>query len=119
MKIIKLEEPVYHRKVFFVLNCSGKEFNDWVFKKYGYDRKKENWNNTGTVVTIENEREDYIHALVWVSKVSKTKSHILVHEAFHLACKILDDRGVDFCLDSEEAFAYLQEYYYKAVMERL
>jgi hypothetical protein len=39
----------------------------------------------------------------------------LVHEVFHITCAILRNVGVSFSNDSEEAYAYLNEYLYKVI----
>lgn len=41
---------------------------------------------------------------VWVAE--KT-AYLLFHETYHLVGDILDNRGIKYCLESEEAFAYL------------
>lgn len=43
------------------------------------------------------------------------KSNDIVHEVFHLVCYIMKHIGCKLSDDSEEAFAYLNEYLYKKI----
>ena len=57
-----------------------------------------------------------IKRLVYFYIDSQSKQSItttIVHESFHLACNILEYRGIPLSQDSEEAYAYLIEYIFK------
>jgi hypothetical protein len=51
-------------------------------------------------------------ALQWKSDVS-----VIVHECFHLVCKLMDSTGIYLEDSSEEAFAYALDYLVKNVLD--
>ena len=51
---------------------------------------------------------------VWVNE--KTP-YLLFHETFHLTGDILHNRGIKYCMESEEAFAYLGGYIFQEVFK--
>jgi hypothetical protein len=53
---------------------------------------------------------------VWVSE--KTP-YLLAHETFHLTGDILYNRGVKYCMESEEAFAYLHGWIFSEMFKLL
>ena len=53
---------------------------------------------------------------VWVSELS---AYLLFHETFHLTGDILYNRGIKYCMESEEAFAYLGGYLFQEAFKLL
>jgi len=51
---------------------------------------------------------------VWVNE--KTP-YLLAHETFHLTGDILYNRGIKYCMESEEAFAYLHGYIFQEMFK--
>lgn len=54
--------------------------------------------------------------IIWTADISP-KLSLLAHECFHLTHKILSIKGMVFCNESEEAFAYLHQYLFEKIFE--
>ena len=55
--------------------------------------------------------------VIWLN-AEKAKTHHIIHECFHAAHWILNDRGLWLTDSSEEAYAYLQMWLYQQIRKR-
>src|SRR6478609_4922404 len=61
------------------------------------------WEHTDGVFYIHKKSNSWFMAFNW----NKINSDTIAHECFHATCAILERKGVVFCKESEEAYAYL------------
>lgn len=90
--------------------CTFNEALNYVEKEYGakippYEGKE----HGGAIVSYASG-----HFLMWLADGVKLST--IMHECFHMTFHILERKGMTLSFESEEAFAYTQEFIFKAVL---
>lgn len=112
IKTYLIKDEVYGSWLWLVYNYNTSiEVNDWFKKKYKVPEYRVVDNQAGTFFCLENKDNGVLEYFVCVrnKKVDRTvasRINTLMHECFHAGHRILRDKGIDFCKESEEAFAY-------------
>jgi len=109
MKKIKIKDNIYHRYLWFITDCEEKEFNEWLEKKYGLEKIEEN-SNVARLTTVINEKKE-CHYYIWIEEFNWTiwQQAAVAHEILHFVFKVMEEIGVKYCDESEEAFTYYFE----------
>lgn len=102
--IIKV--PIYNTKIKIVI-C---EDLDKYCKENAIDER--GVNHEAVVYDFVNYDRDFHFIVLFRPNV---KSNTIVHECFHLTCGIMRYIGCKLSNNSEESFAYLNEYLYKVI----
>jgi len=109
--IIHVFDPIYMINFYAVVGMSNKKFCS-IIKK---DIKLELPNSDSDGKFYEIERKGQKIGLIWATD----KSHHLTHECFHATSWALRKKGLELTGDSDEAFAYYQQFLIKAIKELL
>ena len=116
-----MKDNVYRRQVEFVINASAQQYRAYCILKYTDPSETYHWDVWGSLHTYENEKDGSIVCVVWLRRFDP-KHHfadigVLVHEVQHLVFKVMRDKGVDASRASEEAWAYLFEFYVSTFLD--
>ena len=114
MKEVNIFEPVYQASITYLVGGDVPELRALIKSRHGEAQMYsfgEKW-DWGFDADTTNAYQFHISQplgkgemfYVWVS--DKT-AYLLFHETYHLVGDILQNRGVKYCMESEEAFAYL------------
>lgn len=108
MRTVNFSEPLYRTQVCIVSDCSLDEFRA-VMEAVHPQATFYSWDEA--FAGLDDGTDGYqFHTLdpevfyVWMETAD---SYMLGHELHHLAHDILFTRGITYCSQSEEAFAYL------------
>lgn len=108
-KIFEVRENVYKTHTLFITNCSQAEFVR-IAKKYNKHLEEFDDYTCGCVVQ---DPSGNFFRIVYIQSFDKTAGSlgIISHELFHLVVRICSDKGVRVSVGSDEAAAYLYEFY--------
>lgn len=124
MKTIRIKDDIFKTEVLIIFNASVKEANKYL-EKIGNKYLIGDDNNVLAQLVRTNNG---LYRIIYFKKLNKNKEPLanLVHELFHLVIRICDDKGVPniarieengYCGD--ETGAYLIEFYYNKIIEKL
>ncbi len=102
---------LYKHNIYYAL-CSGNRYINRVKDEFGT-----------IVLNIEHSvgrfrvyyKDNDPIGVIWVRDKKDICS--IAHECFHAACWILADRGISLTDESEEAYAYLQQFLLKKILQ--
>ena len=123
MKLIKILNDIFKLEILVIANCSTKEANEYFKKiknKYFIEDDK---NTVGQLVKAFHGQ----YRIIYLEKLNKSQRSRaeLVHELFHLVIRICEDKGVPNVPNihtghcGDETGAYLIEFYYNKIMEKV
>ena len=106
-----LTDPVYRTEVFFLLGGTADELKQYFIELHGwapdFDETTAGLQHRVVVEEVQNNR-----FYIWLDK---PEAGNLVHETGHLVFDILRMIGMVSDEKNEEAFCYLQEYYFREI----
>lgn len=102
--------PIYNYKINLVL-CDS--INDYLQLKNLLNKKEDYSTSVALLYDTEFIEVKYNSLLLFTHKGNKENT--IVHETFHLLCLIAENKGFTLSDDSEECYAYLQDYLYKII----
>jgi hypothetical protein len=124
MKEIKLSEPIYQADISYLFGGDVNELISFIKQRHGNSQmysfgEKFYWSEDAdttnayqfSVAAPLGKGEMFY---VWVH--TKTP-YLLAHETFHLTGDILYSRGIKYCMESEEAFAYLHGWIFQEMFK--
>jgi len=117
MIVFKIPDKLYYADIKVIVCCSCKEIDDYFQKKYKipYSIDKD-----AHCMTVEDKGKLYRHyIIVPVFDWTIPQQAVLIHELFHLTCRVMNDVGIALSDDSEEAYAYYLQYLSKETMRTL
>lgn len=109
----------YKREVLFCLNWSPEKLKK-LFDKHKFENEIDP-DVSGTVFTINAGKPARTFHIVWIKNFCPEKNYdltVLVHESLHLVRRLFADKGLYLTRDSEEAYAYMQEWIVMEVLKR-
>lgn len=112
MEIHRVQDNMYEQSFTLIVNCTEKEFSEWIKKKF--DLEVPIVGADGKYYSVEKTLKDgrlEVRRFVWVRlfKWNVTHMAMLVHELQHFCFRVLRDVGMALSLESEEAYTwYLQ-----------
>lgn len=110
MKAIKLSDPVFLADVWFLYAGNIDEVKDWYKKKKlisDFDPKL-----AGYVEVYDQSGKSGVER-TYILRIEENDFYTLAHECIHLVRHILDDRGISFRAENDEAIAYYHGYWLK------
>lgn len=120
-RVIRVKDPIYRRQVEFVINASHERYRAHVKRTYDVELESEHWDVAGMLQTFESEKGSKITCVVWINRFEPAKYYtdmgVLCHEIQHLVFKVMRDKDVRASRESEEAWAYLYEFYINSFLE--
>lgn len=107
MKTLKVVDNVYRVTIFFIVEKNGRKAKKWLAKVL--DNKKVLDMNFDEPIGAKSLWHDgkWKNYAIWIRN-PKDIAH-LVHEAVHIARRVLGPRGI-YLGDCDEAYAYYQEF---------
>jgi len=122
-----LNEDLYGAEIALGVNCTAKEFQSFLAKKYkDYQLFPINSNWQGYGGRITNSKNEGMGYCLWLKRFNWTieEQGTAVHEIFHVVNRILSDRGiydsrVDEELINDEAYAYYLSYWFEEIWTKL
>lgn len=114
----KIVDEMYHQDAVLVMNCSEKEFWDYIQKKYSIQDQDVS-NADGKFVTIPPEvtggSYDYY---IWFEGFQNTVGHqaLVAHELLHWCLYVLNNIGIKLCESSEEAYTYYYQHLFSQTL---
>lgn len=125
MQTITITEEVFRTKTYFIFNCTNKEAEKFVKRKY--DKKIIVPDDTdGTVLTFNKDGER-TNRVVWLEYFDRRYDEdlsCLAHEVVHLAVRICEDKGIPIIANiqtgevGDEPLAYLVDFFTKQFLEK-
>lgn len=121
MKYFKIEGEFLKTDLHCVINCSHKEFIDYVNKNWGGYDDEPNKEVVGILVDVENPKTKEQRFFLWLDKFDGSVEHIamLSHELNHFTFRVLGERGVGIASDDNEVFCYYQELFLEKILNKL
>lgn len=107
-----IKDDTFHTYSWFVLDCSQKEFGEWVKKKLGYVLEEASCAR-GVCITVENN--NCINFAVWVG--DKDNIVTLAHEIIHLVAGWCREYSISFTEDTEEIYTLLHSFYFERILK--
>ena len=107
MNLFKIKDRMWKQDITLLVNCSDKDIEGFVFKKYGVHLSKGNYERDGCYFSIENKR--VTHRFIYIEKFdwSVISQGMLAHELLHVVFAVLGDHGIYHgAKTSEESFTY-------------
>ena len=114
IKEVRFSEPMYQADISYLVGGEVQDLIDFIKSRHGDAQmysfgEKFDWTDDADTT---NAYQFHVAAplgkgevfYVWVEE--KTP-YLIFHETFHLVGDILYNRGIKYCMESEEAFAYL------------
>lgn len=83
------------------------EFRPWVETHYATEFADLRWDGTVAGRVLQHRAPTYTEWIVWFPP--RVSLDTIAHESVHLAARVLRDRNLKLCDDSEEAYAYYLE----------
>lgn len=105
--IIHVFDPIYMVNFYAVVDMSNKEFCSIIKKDIKLELPKSD--SDGKFYCIKRHGQEI--GLIW----STDKTEHLTHECFHATSWALRKKGLELGEDSDEAFAYYQQFLIKAI----
>lgn len=130
MKEIKLYDSHYKAAIIFLHGGSADEFISLIKEKHP-EQKMYSWDKSfefGEDANTTDAYQFHVNAVhgdgeIFYLWMLETTSSLFYHEIYHLAGDILYTRGVTYCFEAEEAYAYegawIFENIYKAIKGKL
>jgi len=126
MKELRFTEPLYQADISYLVGGDVPELISFIKDRHGSAQKysfgeKFDWTDDADTT---NAYQFHVTAplgkgetfYVWVHE--KTM-YLIAHETFHLTGDILYNRGMKYCMESEEAFAYLHGWIFQEAFKLL
>uniref|UniRef100_A0A6H1Z8A1 Uncharacterized protein n=1 Tax=viral metagenome TaxID=1070528 RepID=A0A6H1Z8A1_9ZZZZ len=104
-------DPIYQAEVYYLLGGTAAELREYFIKEHGQTPKFKD--NTGGLEWMAEDKKG-MRFYVWLEKFNQNN---LVHEIKHLTNDVLNEIGIPPCEQTEEAYAYLQEFYFRTLMD--
>lgn len=104
MKPISFYNDLFRVQIFAFIDVDQKLFKEFMLKRYDYDVEDVQYMSGAAV---ECTKRDRLEIVIWTREEDIAA---LTHECLHAASIILRNRGVSFAKESEEVYAYLQEW---------
>ena len=117
MQIISFYLPIYACNVYVFFGCPRNTFLQYVQKNYDWGPRLLDSGDPSDASTWHLGNLQVVHYEKW-SRSLKDQA-LLIHELTHVALNILHKVGVRISPDSDEAFTYLVQYLYTAVISLL
>ena len=122
MKVCKIPEPYYRAVIYLAIDCTADEIVNYCKSHFKADPVAEvDVDNAdgGAIITLTYDCGKLW--ILWLSKSNDKNNLIpgLAHEIFHLAGRILKDRGIELNVDNDEPMAYLIEYLTAIIMQKV
>lgn len=114
LKRITLYNDTYDFDLLVQLGGSVRDLHTAYFKKVWVDTPvtiEDNANRKGNFISLEGSR----NGAIWLSY--DASPGVVAHEAFHATVNILNDYGLTLSKDSEEAYAYLQQWMVNRILK--
>jgi hypothetical protein len=102
IKIIK--EPIYQSHIHFIFDTPKNKVLAYLNKRFKPMNFDDHWEKAG-IMYSDDEFHDYFIILP-DKKPTWTASTIIAHEAFHVAAKVMQGKGIILSRESEEAYNY-------------
>lgn len=121
MKIIKIPDDIYHAKIFIINNANNDDLIKYFKRKYQFDYEPDN-DFDAIHYRIENKTQGLKHNyILFLSKFNNTPEGIgiLNHELLHLIYDVLQEVGMKYSGDSEEAYTYYFDYLTEKILNKL
>lgn len=119
LKIIKIHEKMYGIPLRLII-APWEEYKTHIKKTYGFTESEQRFfGGMSYLVTSENKGE--AEGIIWMPSFDNSMDSIstLAHECLHIAIRVLDKMGVITNIDNQEPLCYLQQYYFKAALEKM
>jgi hypothetical protein len=118
MKAKKIKDEVYNRDITLVYDCNQEEFYQFIEKKHkGLELTR--WFTYAEHISISNEKT-WIRHYLWTKKGKGISCcGVMIHEVFHVTRDCFNEIGMDINEETNEAFAYYQEYIFKQILKIL
>lgn len=126
IKEIRFTEPMYQADISYLVGGDVPALMNFIKDRHGNAQKysfgdKFDWSEDADTT---NAYQFHVQAplgkgeIFYVWMEDKTP-YLLFHETFHLVGDILHNRGIKYCMESEEAFAYLGGWIFQEVFKLL
>ena len=114
IKEVRFTEPLYQTDISYLVGGDVPQLIQFIkdrhknaqkysfLEKFEWDEDAESTNAYQFHVVAPLGKGEVFY--VWIAEVT---SYLFAHETFHLTGDILYNRGLKYCMESEEAFAYL------------
>jgi hypothetical protein len=114
-----LNDSIYGAQIHFFANIEMQDMIDRLNRIYKNCIREITTNNqfVGCFGSIENKNDERVGYFLWCKNFdwSVESQGTMVHELFHMTTWILNDRGMALSRESEEAYTYHLEYWFKTI----
>jgi hypothetical protein len=118
MKVRKIKDPIYNRDITLIYECDKEEFLQYVEKRHK-NLKLERYFIYAAHIGISSETT-WVRHYIW-SREGRGVEYcgVINHEVFHCARDCFKEIGMEINEETNEAFAYYQEYIFEQVLKAL
>jgi len=112
-----IEESTFKTQVLIVGDCTWDEARAYVQKKYDVDAGEEEEECEGLQTDFDKEP----YRMIWLPRLkwSRHLASVLAHEVYHLCNGIATSRRLHTESSSDEAVAYLIEFYMREIAKKI
>jgi hypothetical protein len=129
MREIKFSVPIYEAEVCYLIGGTIPELASYIKAHHG-NSSIYSWNKRcdddwkGEDADTTDGYQFHINSPLGIGEVfyvwvHKPTQYLLFHETFHLVGDIMQTRGIGYCYESEEAYAYLGGWIYEKISEEI
>lgn len=110
MRAFSIPDDMYSAELYLIINCTADEVNEYCRKKWGQTEGAE-VDKSDNGATLILPYEDGKRIVIWIKKWGLNPEAIsaLVHEVYHATNRVMEDVGIAFHIDSDDAYAYYLE----------
>ena len=118
MKSKRLKDPIFNRDITLVYDCDQEEFYQFIEKKHNGLELIRRF-TYGEHIGISNDKT-WVRHYLWTKKgTGVSYIGVILHEVFHVARDCFNEIGMGINEETNEAFAYYQEYLFRQALKAL
>ncbi len=114
MKSKRIKDPIYNCDITLVYDCSQEDFYQFIKKKHSLELIRQY--AYAEHIKISNDKTGVRHYLWTIRSKDISFFGLIVHEVFHIARDCFNEIGMGINEETNEAFAYYQEYIFTQVL---
>jgi len=120
VKIHKIPDEIYYTNIFVLVDATKGSLVRYFKKHYGHHYTHDNFCNAFHYMLASEVEGVKYHFLIF-EKFDNTPAGIgtFNHELLHLVFSVLDNVGMVYTLESEEAYTYYLNYLTERILEKL
>lgn len=113
--LYRIEDDIYHADIWIMINFDADKANEYFKKNYHIDaglKKNGQGVSFGQYFPLYCKDDSRVRHFICMGQFEWAVQDqvLLLHEIFHLVCRVLDEAGVSRYKETDEAYAYYQQY---------